>query len=300
MKKSVLLLFSLLLVMLAGCKAEPDYQVKFTKELYFQKETKMPFEIQVTENQKAVTGLKVSVEFMMTSMDHGTYDVQLAQGKKGTYNGKVALPMSGKYEAAFTLEKDGQKTEKVININVTQPKGVARINGEWLTNEDVNFYKIINQLQLVINREAAKQKYSGKRLEEELAYLDSQEKASVEQNQLLTQIIRLRSMALLAGEKGHKVTNTEVAAAVNKVREQYSHYEGTKKLISEYGENKFWATEQEQYKLIVLTQKVQKDIMEKVQKENPNAGQQELYYQAQTEYEDLLISQVSSLEIEIL
>jgi hypothetical protein len=247
-----------------------------------------------------VKGLKVAAQLSMTNMDHGSYDVKLVEGKNGTYSGKVNLPMGGKYEAAFTLEKDGKKAEKVIDLNVTKPKGVAIINGEWITNEDVSFYKFINQLQLEINRESAQKKYTGKQLEEELAYLDSQENTLEDKNQLLTQIIRLRAMALLADEKGHKASETEVDAALLKAREQYDQFESAKKLINEYGEEKFWATEKQQYRMIVMSQKVQKDLIDKVKKVNPKAGEQEIYYQAQKEYEELLVSQVNSLKIEIL
>jgi hypothetical protein len=37
--------------------------------------------------------------------------------------------MAGKYEIAFTVEKDGEKVEKVVNYEVKQPKGVASITG---------------------------------------------------------------------------------------------------------------------------------------------------------------------------
>ncbi|MEH7298879.1 FixH family protein [Neobacillus drentensis] len=300
MKTWTMLVLLLLISLITGCSSGPDYKIDVTKELYYQKDTAMPFDIKVTDNKKAVKGLEVSAQLSMTNMDHGSYDVTFAEGKNGTYSGKVNLPMSGKYEAAFTLEKDGKKTEKVIDINVTKPKGVAKINGEWVTNEDVAFYQFINNLQLEINREAAKKKYTGKQLEEELAYLESQEKVNNNKNQVLTQIIRLRSMAMLANEKGHQATAAEVDASLGKAREQYNQYESAKRLIADYGEEKFWSTEKQQYEMIVLAQKVQKDLIAKVKKENPTFGEQEVYFQAQKQYEELLVSQVNSLKIEIL
>ena len=300
MRKRMLLVMLLAAAMLTGCKSGPDYTIKVTKELYYQKDTAMPCEIKVTDGKRAVRGLVVSAEFSMANMDHGTTDVKLAEGKDGTYSGKAALPMGGKYEVAFTLEKDGTKSEKVIGINVEKAKGVATINGDWITNEDIAFYKFINQLQLAINKETAQQKYTGEQLKEELAYLKLQEKAADNKNQLITQIIRLRSMAMLAEEKGHKAVAAEVDAALAKAHEQYNEYESAKKLISDYGENQFWATEKQQYELIVLSQKVQKDLIEQVKKENPNVGEQEIMYLAQQKYEELLVSQVNSLKIEIL
>jgi hypothetical protein len=298
MKKAMRLTALLLLAFLAGCTADPEYSIEITKPIYQQPDEEMPFEIQVKE--KDTTGLDVSAEFSMTNMDHGMTKVELTEGEGGTYSGKVELPMPGKYEILFILEKDGEKTEKVISYEVVKPEGVASINGKWITYEDVDFYKFINYLQLAINRETDQKRYTGDQLKEALAYWDSQEKLAEDQNQLLTQIIRLRAMAMLAEEKGHTATDAEVEIEINKVRDQYSQFESAKAMINEYGEDKFWEIEKQQYQLIVLSQKVQKDIIETVKKENPEMAQQEINFQAQKQYEELLVSQVNSMEIVIL
>ncbi|MEH6991615.1 FixH family protein [Neobacillus drentensis] len=300
MKKLMRLTVLLLLAALAGCSANPEYNIEVTKPIYQLADKEMPFEIKVSEKDEAVTGLNVSAEFSMTNMDHGTTEVELTEEEDGIYSGKVELPMTGKYEIFFILEKDGKKAEKVINYEVKQSEGVASINGEWITNEDIEFYKFINYLQLAINRETDQKRYTGDQLKEALAYWDSQEKLVEDQNQLLTQIIRLRAMAMLAEEKGHTATDAEVETEINKVRDQYSQFESAKAMINEYGEDKFWGIEKQQYQLIVLSQKVQKDIIEKVKKENPEMAQQEINFQAQKQYEELLVSQVNSMEIVIL
>lgn len=300
MKKAMRLTALLLLVLLAGCNASPEYDIEITKPIYQEPDKEMPFEIQVREKDEAVTGLDVSAEFSMTNMDHGMTKVELTEGEDGKYSGNVELPMPGKYEILFIIEKDGEKVEKVISYEVEKPEGVASINGEWITHEDVDFYKFINYLQLAINRETDQKRYTGDQLKEALAYWESQEKLVEDQNQLLTQIIRLRSMAMLAEEKGHTATEQEVETELNKVRAQYNQFESAKAMIGEYGEEKFWETEKQQYQLIVLSQKVQKDMIEKVKKENPKMSQQEINFQAQKQYEELLVSQVNSLKIEIL
>jgi hypothetical protein len=233
-------------------------------------------------------------------MDHGTYEVELTEGEDGLYTGNVELPMGGKYEIVLTLVSDGESVEKVINYEVEKPNGVASINGNWIKNEDVEFYMFINRLQLAINRETDQKRYTGEELNEALAYWDAQEKLVEDKNQLLTQIIRLRSMALLAEEKGHQAADSEIDAEINKVQKQYNQYETAKAMIAEYGEEAFWEIEKEQYKLIVLTQKVQSDLVAQVKKENPEMGEQEVFFQAQKLYEELLVSQVNSLEIVIL
>jgi hypothetical protein len=300
MKKAMRLTALLLLAILAGCSADPEYNIEVTKPIYQLADKEMPFEIKVTEKDEAATGLNVSAEFSMTNMDHGTTEVELTEEEDGIYSGKVELPMTGKYEIFFVLEKDEKKAERVINYEVKQSEGVASINGEWITNEDIEFYKFINYLQLAINTETDQRRYTGDQLKEALSYWESQEKLVEDQNQLLTQIIRLRAMAMLAEEKGHTATDAEVEIEINKVRDQYSQFESAKAMINEYGEDKFWEIEKQQYQLIVLSQKVQKDIIETVKKENPEMAQQEINFQAQKQYEELLVSQVNSMEIVIL
>lgn len=298
MKKAMRLAALLIIAILTGCNASPDYKVEVTKPIYYQKDA--AFEIKVTDEGKAVEGLKANAVFSMTNMDHGTTEAALSEGQDGTYSGKVDLPMAGKFEIVFTLEKDGSKTEKVIEYEVVEPEGVASINGKWITEEDLEFYKFINYLQLAINRETDQKRYTGDQLQEALAYWDSQAKQVEDKNQLLTQIIRLRAMAMLAEEKGHKVSDMEIDTELEQVRNQYSHYESAQAMIKEYGTEKFWQIERRQYQMIVLSQKVQKDLVEKVKKANPTMGEQEVIFQAQKQYEELLVSQVNSLDIIIL
>src|SRR5690606_4752674 len=106
--------------------------------------------------------------------------------------------------------------------------------------------------------------------------------------------------ALLAEEKGHTASYQEVATEIEKVREQYGEYEVAGELIGQYGHDKFWTIQERQYELIVLSTKVQQDIIEKVREDNPDVNEQEILYLAQKEYEELLVSQVNSLEIELM
>ena len=301
MRKGILLvLFLMIASVLTGCGFGSDFKIKMTKPLYFGAGKEMPFEIQVVENGKPVKGLDVTAQIDMANMDHGTIQTNLLEGKNGTYSGKAKIRMGGKYELAFTLKKSGKTVEKVVDYVVKKPKGVASINGTWIKTEDLSFYQFSNTLQLALNQEIARKKYSGQQLEETLAYWDAQEKINSNKNLLLTQIIRLRSMAMLAEEKGHKADQQEIAAKVNSLRSEYGKSPTASEMIKDYGEEKFWHEEQEYFEWVVLADKVQKDLTEKVKKENPQAGAQEIEYLAQQKYEELLVSQVNSLHIEIL
>jgi hypothetical protein len=290
----------LLVFLLSACSSKPSWEVEVTKEPAFLKEKASTIEIQITEETEPVKGLDVTAEFAMVEMDHGTLEVTLDEIADGKYAATAEFPMAGKWETVFLLEKDGQEIEKVIEIEVEEAAGVASINGEWITEEDVEFYRFINNLHIEMARETDKQKYTGPELEEAMKYWDTQEKMNENQNTLVAQIIRLRAMAMLGEEKGHKATEEEVHAEVEKVRSQYEGSEAAKKLIQEYGEERFWKYQENQYEKIVLTQKVQADVIELVKKDSPDASDQEVQFTAEKKYEELLVSQVDSLEIELL
>lgn len=300
MKKTIIGVVLLMAALLSGCSSNPNYNIEMTKPLYFLKDHATTFEIKVTENKKAVSGLTVSADISMANMDHGTVSVTLTDEKNGKYSGKAKLPMEGKYELTYTLKKDNNKTEKTIDYTVKKAEGVAMINGQWVKNEDLQFYQLVNKLQLEINRENAKKTYTGSQLNDELAYIDSQEKNAKDQNQLLTQIIRIRSMALLAEERGHQATSDAITTAIAKDHAQYDQYPAVKSLIASFGEKKFSSLEEKEYKYSILADQVMADVTAQAKKDNPNVNDQEVNFQAQQNYEDLLVSQMDSLKIQIL
>ncbi|WP_404330531.1 FixH family protein [Mesobacillus maritimus] len=300
MNKWTIFGFFMLVLLLSACSSKPSLEVEVTKEPAFLKEKASTIEIQITEDAEPVKGLEVTAELAMVEMDHGTFKVTLEEIADGKYAGSAEFPMAGKWESVFLLEKDGQETEKVIEIDVEKAAGVASINGEWITEEDVEFYRFINNLHIEMARETDKQKYTGTELEEALAYWDTQEEMNENQNMLVAQIIRLRAMAMLGEEKGHQATEAEINNEIEKVRSQYEKSEAAKNMIEEYGAEKFWKYQEAQYGRIVLTQKVQADVIELVKKDSPEASDQEVQFTAEKKYEELLVSQVDSLEIELL
>lgn len=299
MKKLTVTLLGLFLLLLTACSSD-TMTIDVEKDVYYQKDNLSTFAIKVTDENGPVKDLEIAATWAMTNMDHGKSEVTFKELGEGVYSTDVELPMAGEWEIVFTLDQDGKEFEKVLEYEVQEASGVATINGDWITEEDLEFYRFINELHIAISREKDKSKYEGEELQSALAYWDGQEKLIQDQNQLLTQIIRLRSMALLGEEKGYIATNEEVQKEIDYIRKQYEEYEVAHNMIKEYGEKQFWDKEQKQYELIVLSQKVQNDLIAQVRKENPDVNEQEILYLAQKQYEELLVSQVNSLQIEIM
>lgn len=299
MKKLLLSAIGMLLLVVTACGAD-NLNVSIEQDLIFKKEKPSNFAIKVEDEKGPVEDLKIDASFSMLNMDHGTVVASFKEQEKGIYSTEVELPMAGDWEIVFTITQEEETIEKVLEYEVQEPSGVASINGEWITNEDIEFYRFINELHIAISKEQDKAKYKGEELEEALANWDNQEKLIQDQNQLLTQIIRLRAMALLGEEKGHEATKEEVDAQIENVRAQYGEHQVALDMIKEYGEEKFWNIEQKQYELIVLSQKVQNDLISQVKKENPDVNDQEVLYLAQKQYEELLVAQVNSLKIDLM
>ncbi|WP_134699349.1 hypothetical protein [Ammoniphilus sp. YIM 78166] len=177
------------------------------------------------------------------------------------------------------------------------PSSVATINGEGITGEDLAFYELINQIQLEMNREADRGRYTGQELEAAMKFWDQRMEETKERNLLLTQIIRLRAVALLAQEKGYTPQPEEVEEGLMEAKKAYQTSPVAMKLIQGYGEEKFWEQQEVQHERIVLVKKVQQDILANVKRANPEAAGNELVMLAEKKYEELLVSQVGSLNI---
>lgn len=290
-----------LVILLAGCSdTGENWEIEFTKPLQFKKGQETPIEIKITEEGKPVTDVSARALFEMSAMSHGSLNLRLEDKGDGLYTAKAEFPMSGKYNVSFTLKKEGYTIEKVMEVEVEKVEGVATINGKPINIDELDFFRFNNNLQIAVNREADMEKYQGTELESRMAHWDSQEEQNENQNLLLTEMIRLRSMALLATEKGHKADTAEVNEVLEAARSKYDQSAIAKTMMTEFGENRFWKLYENQAQYIVLTQKVKQDITDKVKKENPNVTDQEISFLAQKEYDDLLVSLVSSLDIVIL
>ncbi|MGO4888455.1 FixH family protein [Anaerobacillus sp. MEB173] len=305
MKKFIFFL-CLLLIIATGCSTNADIDVQMKQE-----PTHMNDELTISVEQggEPLSNLEVIGTFEMAQMDHGTVDFSFEETDAGIYNANLELPMPGEWVVYLTLIDGDNQLEHILNFDVPVSQksvlapevdgAIAAINGDYIMEEDLEFYQFINLLQVALYRESDKQTYEGEDLENAMNFWDLQEKDARNVNSLLTQIIRLRAVALLSLEKGHEATQEEIDDEVNKIRQELEAEPIAKVMIEQYGENKFWNKQLSQYELIVLANKVQQDMIDSVREENPEADNQEVNFLAQKQYEDLLVSQVESLDIDI-
>ncbi|WP_070121380.1 FixH family protein [Bacillus marinisedimentorum] len=309
MKKLMIALLAL--IMLTACGAETSLQADVKETSGYVQGEATEIVLAINDEKGPAEGLDVSGVLEMAKMDHGTIEVEFKEQSAGTYASSVELPMGGEWQADLTLENDGEQAEQLVTFEVAeagkkagtasadQTGAIATVNGFEITQEDLAFYELINKIQIEMYKESDEKKYEGEELEQALAYWDAQEQATTDRNTLLSQIIRLRAASLLAEEKGHTASNDEIAAELQKARQQYSASPAAMALVKEYGEEAFWNKQKSQYGMIVLTQKVQKDMIDRVKEENPESDTKEVNVLAQKKYEELLVSQMGTLDINL-
>ncbi|NUK30299.1 FixH family protein [Parageobacillus sp. VR-IP] len=283
---------------LVGCHKQ-DWEVSIKTKPFYKEGVPAPFAVEVKANGKPVSGLTVHATFEMVNMDHGTITTTLREKSEGVYEGKVQLPMEGDWEALLRIKNGKQTMEKLVKMKVKKEDAVAMINGLAITMKDVHFYQTLSQIGIAIGKETDQAKYKGEELKERLNYWERQNQHLQQIHPSVTHLIELHSMALLAKEKGYSVTKSEVAKELTERKRQYDRYKTAKEIIRQYGEKKFWKQQQQYAELVLLAKKVWNDMVKQTEKENPNVAKTEIYFLAQKKYDELLISQVNSLQIKL-
>lgn len=299
MKKLLSVLMGLFVI--SGCSSSSSYNVELVDIPVFIPETPSKVSFKITEENQPAIALNVKAYFEMSKMDHDPIEVLLEDQGKGTYTGEVSLPMDGEWQSLLTMSVDNRTIEETVAFTVEKAKDdvVAVINGNLIYKDDIEFYKVVNRIQVELNRKRDQQRYQGDELAEAMKYWDNQEKALTDKNGILTQIIRLQAMALLAEEKGHKATDEEIQLMLNQTQKTYSSNENIQQMIQEYSEEKFWSNQEKQHKYVVLAKKVEQDILDLVKQANPEMEEKEAKVLAEKKYEELLVSQVGTLDIKL-
>jgi len=297
MRKLAVFLFSLLFLF-TGC-SNGDWEVVIKTTPFYKEGVAAPFVVQLKENGKLAKQVKVHVTFEMSNMDHGKIEVDLHEKGNGIYEGNIQLPMEGDWEALLVIEKGNDKVEKLLKMHVKKETAVAKVGKKKITMDDVRFYQTLSKIEIAIQKELAQTTYKGAALNEQLAYWNRREQSAHRLDQAVSHLVELQAMALLAEEKGHVVTKQEIAKTIAALRHQYARYEVAQQMIDTYGEKKFWEDYSHYSKLRLLANDVYNDLAGAVRKANPTINDNEIRYLVQKQYEELLLSQVDSLHIEL-
>lgn len=108
-----------ILVFLSGCST-PNWEATIHPPTEFQTDQPLPLIVEINDNGKPVTGLKVHGELEMTKMDHGTTEVDFKEIKtdKGKYEGVAQFPMNGEWSANLEISHGNQTKEQTVTFKL--------------------------------------------------------------------------------------------------------------------------------------------------------------------------------------
>lgn len=192
-----------------------------------------------------------------------------------------------------------QKAEKGSNDGFQADDKVVTINGKVLSYEDLQFYQLMNKVDIELNRAADEQNLSGEELKEKMAYWDEQSKYHDNFNVNLSKMLEQHTMYLLAREKGLDVESAEVAGTIEEFKAKVKQNEAASQLVSAYPDDAYKNRLNSYFTEKLLTQQIYETLKADVVKEKPNATEKEVAYDTAKNYEGLYQSQIASLEIVI-
>jgi hypothetical protein len=198
-------------------------------------------------------------------------------------------------ETKATVEESKQGEE----AGFTSDDKVVTINGKVLTYEDLQFYQLMNKVDIELNREQDQQNLKGTELADKLAYWDEQLKYHDNFNVNLSKMIEQHAMYLLAREKGLDVEGSEAAKTIKEFTDRVEQNEPASQLVAAYPDDAFKNRLNSYFTEKILTQQIYETLKTDVVKEKPNASEKEVAYDTSKNYDGLYQSQIASLEIKI-
>jgi hypothetical protein len=105
---------AVLCILISTACSSPGWVATLQTPSGFEAEQPLPLVVEVNENGKPVTGLKMNGVLEMVKMDHGTIEVDFKEIGNGKYEGTVELPMGGDWNAILKMEKGNKSKEQTV------------------------------------------------------------------------------------------------------------------------------------------------------------------------------------------
>ncbi|WNF22906.1 hypothetical protein [Mesobacillus jeotgali] len=219
----------------------------------------------------------------------GCQQEKQADGSSSEQKQESVAGDSSSEKNAKAMSKDGfQADDKIVTIN-----------GKVLSYEDLQFYQLMNKVDIELNRAADEKNLEGEELKEKLSFWDEQLKYHDNFNVNLSKMMEQHTMYLLAREKGLDVETAEVNKTVEEFKVKVAQNEAASQLVSDFPADAYQNRLNNYFTERLLTQQIYDTLKADVVKEKPNASEKEIAYDTAKNYEDLYQSQIASLEIKI-
>lgn len=204
-----------------------------------------------------------------------------------------------KQNAVADVSSSKQNAEETSKDGFQDDDKVVTINGKVLSYEDLQFYQLMNKVDIELNRAADEKNLEGEELKEKLAYWDEQLEYHDNFNVNLSKMMEQHTMYLLAREKGLEAKADLVGKTVEEFQAKVAKNEATSQLVSDFPADAYQNRLNNYFTEKLLTLQIYDTLKADVLKEKPDASEKEVAYDTAKNYEGLYQSQIASLEIKI-
>jgi len=197
--------------------------------------------------------------------------------------------------AATDTEQDETENQEQSEVEQEEQRDDARvvtIEDKTFADEDFEFYTLMNQIKIALQIDVAES-------EKEVTYWEEQRAYYENVNVNLQSLIELYGMSLLAEEKNYFVPDEKLQDAVATYKERVNHVTEAVRLIEEFGQEKYNRHIEEYIRQTMLRDRIAKELEERIAEDNPEATEEEINYMVEQEFEELLMSHMATLEMEI-
>lgn len=191
-----------------------------------------------------------------------------------------------------TEQASADETAETAETEQTADGKVVTIQDKTFDDDDLEFYTLMNKLKLILEMNEAESDDQTEYLEEQQTYYDNV-------NVNLQSMIELYAMSLLAEEKNYFVPDEKLQKLVKEFKEKVEKVEEATALIETFGEKKFNRNIEEYIRQTTLRDRIAGELKEEIEEENPDAIKDEILYMLEEKFEDLLMDQIYSLEMDI-
>ncbi|MBT2645096.1 hypothetical protein J7I80_23010 [Bacillus sp. ISL-41] len=202
-------------------------------------------------------------------------------------------------EPVADVSSSKQTEEETSKDGFQDDDKVVTINGKVLSYEDLQFYQLMNKVDIELNRAADTKNLEGEELKEKLAYWDEQLKYHDNFNVNLSKMMEQHTMYLLAREKGLDAETDLVAKTVEEFQNKVAQNEAASQLVSDFPADAYQNRLNNYFTEKLLTLQIYDTLKADILKEKPDASEKEVAYDTAKNYEGLYQSQIASLEIKI-
>src|SRR5690625_6670019 len=168
-------------------------------------------------------------------------------------------------------EKDSIESNEEEEPSVTEDDDkseVVTIEDKIFLYEDLEFYKLMNQIQVDINLEEERSTIDEENIEERAEFWNEQLEYYDNLNVNLQSLIETYAMSLLAEEKNYFVPEDKLEASVAELTEKIEANEAAKQLVEQYGEKKYKQYIREYVRQLTLRQRIATEMKDEIIEEN--------------------------------